>query len=77
MTSYAVRITEKSPYINDLRIETIAVDPPQITKNQVLIEVIAAGVDPSDVKAALDQMPSGHVFRGGISVVSSAKARLN
>lgn len=57
MTSHAVRVTEKSPDINDIRVDIVAIDPPQINKDQVLIEVIAAGVNPSDVKAALGHMP--------------------
>lgn len=57
MTSHAVRVTGKSPNLNDIRVKIMEIDPPKIGKDQVLIEVIAAGVNPSDVKAALGHMP--------------------
>lgn len=53
----AVRVTEKSPDLDNIKVEIVTIDPPKISADQVLIEVIAAGVNPSDVKAALGHMP--------------------
>ncbi|HEY0526640.1 MAG TPA: zinc-binding alcohol dehydrogenase family protein [Stellaceae bacterium] len=56
-TGTAVRVYEKAADIDavDLRLETVT--PPALGFGQCLIEVRAAGVNPSDVKAALGLMP--------------------
>lgn len=56
-TGRAVRVTEKSPDLDNIKVEIVEVDPPKIGADQVLIEVMSAGVNPSDVKAALGHMP--------------------
>lgn len=49
--------TEKSPGIDDLKIEVASQEAGQPGPGQVTVEIKAAGVNPSDVKAALGFMP--------------------
>ncbi|PCJ89563.1 MAG: oxidoreductase [Hyphomicrobiales bacterium] len=53
----ALRVSEISPDLDHLNVEIVTIDPPAIGDDQVLIEVMAAGVNPSDVKASLGMMP--------------------
>ena len=53
----ALRVTEKSPDLDNLRIDVVDVAVPRPGPGQVLVEIVAAGVNPSDVKATLGHMP--------------------
>lgn len=53
----ALQVTEVSKGGDSLAIDQIEIDPPAIGPGQVLVEVVAAGVNPSDVKATLGNMP--------------------
>lgn len=53
----ALWVTEKSPDLDHLKIDVITPDVPTIGPGQVLVEIKAAGVNPSDVKASLGHMP--------------------
>ncbi len=53
----ALRVTEKSPDLDNLRIDVVDVAVPRPGPGQVLVEIVAAGVNPSDVKASLGHMP--------------------
>ena len=53
----ALWFTEKSPDLDHLKIDVITPDVPTIGPGQVLVEIKAAGVNPSDVKASLGHMP--------------------
>lgn len=55
--SIAIRATEKSASADDLHARLIEVPLPLPGSGEVLIEVRAAGVNPSDVKAMLGMMP--------------------
>jgi NADPH2:quinone reductase len=56
-TGPALRVSEKSADLDSLTIEQIDADVPEPGPGQVLVEVKAAGVNPSDVKASLGHMP--------------------
>ena len=53
----ALRVTEKSPDLDNLKIDVVDVAVPRPGPGQVLVEIVAAGVNPSDVKATLGHMP--------------------
>lgn len=53
----ALRVSEKSPDLDNLKIELADVAIPRPGPGQVLVEIVAAGVNPSDVKASLGHMP--------------------
>ncbi|MGF6254996.1 quinone oxidoreductase family protein [Ensifer sp. LBL] len=53
----ALRVTEKSPDLDNLKIDVADVAVPRPGPGQVLVEIVAAGVNPSDVKASLGHMP--------------------
>ena len=53
----ALRLQERSPGLDDLRIDIVDIDVPRPGPGQVLVEIVAAGVNPSDVKASLGHMP--------------------
>lgn len=53
----ALRLKERSPDLDDLRIDVVDIDVPRPGPGQVLVEIVAAGVNPSDVKASLGHMP--------------------
>ena len=52
-----LRVAEKSPDVDNLKLDLVDQQPPRPGPGQVLVEVKAAGVNPSDVKAALGFMP--------------------
>lgn len=52
-----LQVSAKSEDLDSLAIEQIDVPVPQIGPGQVLVEIKAAGVNPSDVKASLGHMP--------------------
>lgn len=56
-TGEGLWVTEKSPDVDHLRLEVTTREAPPPGPGQVLVEVKAAGVNPSDVKAALGAMP--------------------
>lgn len=56
-TGTALMLPGKSDGLDSLRIEVVAMDVPRPGPGQVLVEIRAAGVNPSDVKASLGQMP--------------------
>jgi NADPH:quinone reductase-like Zn-dependent oxidoreductase len=53
----ALWVSEKSPDLDNLLIERIEAAIPAPGPGQVLVEIRAAGVNPSDVKASLGHMP--------------------
>ncbi|MCG5479865.1 MAG: zinc-binding alcohol dehydrogenase family protein [Ensifer alkalisoli] len=53
----ALKVSEKSPDLDNLKIELVDVTIPRPGPGQVLVEIVAAGVNPSDVKASLGHMP--------------------
>lgn len=53
----SLQVREKSRDVDNLKVEVIEQQPPHVGPGQVLVEVKAAGVNPSDVKAALGFMP--------------------
>ena len=53
----ALRVTEISPDLDNLRISVVDAPIPRPGPGQVLVEIISAAVNPSDVKAALGHMP--------------------
>lgn len=53
----ALRVSEKSPDLDNLKIDLVDVTIPRPGPGQVLVEIVAAGVNPSDVKASLGHMP--------------------
>lgn len=53
----ALWMTEKSPDLDHLQMEVITPEVLTIGPGQVLVEIKAAGVNPSDVKASLGHMP--------------------
>ncbi|MBK5569848.1 zinc-binding alcohol dehydrogenase family protein [Ensifer sp. SSB1] len=53
----ALRVMEKSPDLDNLKIDVVDVAVPRPGPGQVLVEIVAAGVNPSDVKASLGHMP--------------------
>ncbi|NKI58196.1 zinc-binding alcohol dehydrogenase family protein [Labrenzia sp. PO1] len=57
VTGKALWVTEKSPDLDNLLIDVIEPAIPQHGPGQVLVEIKAAGVNPSDVKASLGHMP--------------------
>ncbi|MBO6856623.1 zinc-binding alcohol dehydrogenase family protein [Roseibium sp.] len=57
VTGKALWVTEKSPDLDNLLIDVIEPAMPQHGPGQVLVEIRAAGVNPSDVKASLGHMP--------------------
>lgn len=56
-TGKALRVSQVSPDLDNLRIEVAEVAVPRPGPGQVLVEIVAAGVNPSDVKASLGHMP--------------------
>jgi NADPH:quinone reductase-like Zn-dependent oxidoreductase len=56
-TAAALRISEKSPDLDNLLIDIVDIDRPRPGPGQVLVEIATAAVNPSDVKASLGQMP--------------------
>jgi NADPH2:quinone reductase len=56
-TGNALRVSQKSPDLDSLLIEVAEIAMPRPGPGQVLVEIIAAGVNPSDVKASLGHMP--------------------
>ena len=56
-TAPSLWVTAKSHGLDDLRIDIVEREIPRPGPGQVLIEVRAAGVNPSDVKASLGHMP--------------------
>ena len=57
LTNLAVRVSEPAAEGEHLRLEIEPMAAPAIGPDQCLIEVSAAGVNASDVKATLGQMP--------------------
>ncbi len=57
LTNLAVRVSEPAAEGEHLRLEIEPMASPAIGPDQCLIEVSAAGVNASDVKATLGQMP--------------------
>ncbi len=55
--SQALRVSQKSPDLDNVLIDLVDVEIPRPGPGQVLVEVMAAGVNPSDVKASLGHMP--------------------
>ncbi|MEL6437303.1 MAG: zinc-binding alcohol dehydrogenase family protein [Pseudomonadota bacterium] len=55
--SKALWVSQKSPDLDNLRIDAVEHPIPMPGPGQVLIEIKAAGVNPSDVKASLGHMP--------------------
>src|SRR5580700_3839029 len=53
----ALRVSQKSPDLDSLLIEVAEIAMPRPGPGQVLVEIVAAGVNPSDVKASLGHMP--------------------
>lgn len=53
----ALRVREKSPDLDNLQVEVAELPIPKPGPGQVLVEIVAAGVNPSDVKASLGHMP--------------------
>lgn len=53
----ALWVTEVAPDLDTLSVDTIQPETPRPGPGQVLVEIKAAGVNPSDVKAALGFMP--------------------
>lgn len=53
----ALWVTEKAADLDSLEIPVITPDVPRPGPGQVLVEIRAAGVNPSDVKASLGHMP--------------------
>lgn len=53
----ALRVSQKSPDLDNLLIDVVEVAVPRPGPGQVLVEIVAAGVNPSDVKASLGHMP--------------------
>ncbi|WVT76609.1 zinc-binding alcohol dehydrogenase family protein (plasmid) [Sinorhizobium chiapasense] len=53
----ALKVSEKSPDLDNLQIDLVDVTIPRPGPGQVLVEIVAAGVNPSDVKASLGHMP--------------------
>lgn len=53
----ALRVTAQAPTPSDLRLEIVAMDLPQPPAGHAVVEVHAAAVNVSDVKAALGAMP--------------------
>ncbi len=53
----ALRVGVPSPDLDNLQIEVADVGVPKPGPGRVLVEIVAAGVNPSDVKASLGHMP--------------------
>lgn len=53
----ALKVNEKSSDLDNLKINLVDVAIPKPGPGQVLVEIVAAGVNPSDVKASLGHMP--------------------
>ncbi|MEW9613592.1 zinc-binding alcohol dehydrogenase family protein [Shinella sp. S4-D37] len=53
----ALRVSQTSPDLDNLLIDVVEVAVPRPGPGQVLVEIVAAGVNPSDVKASLGHMP--------------------
>lgn len=56
-TGRALWVTSKSPDLDNLSIDIIETAMPTPSPGQVIVEIKAAGVNPSDVKASLGHMP--------------------
>ncbi|MGO4832386.1 zinc-binding alcohol dehydrogenase family protein, partial [Rhizobiaceae sp. 2RAB30] len=56
-TTKALRVSLISPDLDNLLIDVVDVALPRPGPGQVLVEIAAAGVNPSDVKASLGHMP--------------------
>lgn len=56
-TGPALQVTQKAEDLDSLSIAQVEAPRPEPGPGQVLVEVIAAGVNPSDVKASLGHMP--------------------
>lgn len=53
----ALRVSQPSADLDNLLIDIVDVSIPRPGPGQVLVEIVAAGVNPSDVKASLGHMP--------------------
>lgn len=53
----ALRVSQASADLDNLQIDLVDVSVPRPGPGQVLVEIVAAGVNPSDVKASLGHMP--------------------
>jgi NADPH:quinone reductase-like Zn-dependent oxidoreductase len=53
----ALRVSQASADLDNLLIDLVDVRAPRPGPGQVLVEIVAAGVNPSDVKASLGHMP--------------------
>lgn len=53
----ALRVAEKSADLDNLRIDLVNIAIPRRGPGQVLVEIVSAAVNPSDVKASLGHMP--------------------
>ena len=53
----ALKVSQKSPDLDNLLIDIVEHPVPHPGPGQVLVEIVAAGVNPSDVKASLGHMP--------------------
>lgn len=56
-TGRALRVTEKAINAEALRPQVVEIELPEPGNGQAVVEVLAAAVNPSDVKAALGMMP--------------------
>src|SRR5262245_57172287 len=57
MTTRRLRVARQADTVDDLALTVEACDPPPRGQDDVLVEVRAAGVNRSDVAAALGRMP--------------------
>jgi len=57
VTGRALRVSQPSKDLDNLLVELVEIAPPRPGPGQVLVEIVAAGVNPSDVKASLGHMP--------------------
>ncbi|ABE42324.1 quinone oxidoreductase family protein [Polaromonas sp. JS666] len=54
---HAIRVHEKAPNIDALSFALVGLEQPSAPAGQCVVKVLSAGVNPSDVKAALGAMP--------------------
>lgn len=57
ITAHALRVHEKAGAIENIQLAVEQVSLAREREDQVIVEIVAAGVNPSDVKAAIGMMP--------------------
>ena len=74
---HAIRVTDKAANADALNPQRVEQAPPAIGEGQALVRVKSAGINPSDVKAALGLMPQAARWRHSWLKAAALKSALH